>query len=103
MTQKEQEYDDEFRRLIDRHDYTRDQTIQELWDHVVRKGLDPGRVRIQGTVHFKWLSSETDEERKTWEEAVARHARRTEEWERETYERLRAKFDPDPAAEEQPR
>src|SRR4051812_18242402 len=75
-------------------DWVQDVTLAELLEKYVRAGLDPAAMRITST-HVRYQSPETAEERARLEEWKAKQAERTERWERETYERLREKFEDD--------
>ena len=79
-------------RIVKRMDNVRDCTVSELIDWCVERDLSPLDARITAA-HIKWESPEKPEERERrlkWEEE--RLASR-ERWERETYERLRTKFE----------
>jgi hypothetical protein len=66
-------------------------SVDELVDWCVQRGLDPSEVAIP-SCHLRFEAAQTPaeaERRAQWEEA---QRKRTEEWERRTYERLDAKF-----------
>ncbi len=80
---------------VRRMESVRDCTITDLVDWAVQRRLDPADVKVSAA-HLKWLSEQTDEERaerETWRKAAAQ---RQEKWERETYTRLKAKFEEAP-------
>lgn len=67
-------------------------TVDEAVDWCVQRGVDPSGVAITGC-HLRFESPQTPEEaarKAVWAEQAQR---RTDEWERATYERLRAKFE----------
>lgn len=69
-------------------------TLAEVLDWADAEGLTYDAVRLPW-VTLHWESAETTEEvaeRVAWQE---RQAERTAAWERQTYDRLREKFDPD--------
>jgi hypothetical protein len=67
-------------------------TVQEVIDWTLQRGLDPTAVAITAC-HLKWQSPETPQEAERRAEFQAAQDRRHEEWERVTWERLKAKFD----------
>ena len=67
-------------------------TVQDTVDWCLQRDLDPAKVRFTGG-HLQYESPQTDREAEyaaTWERQAAE---RRERWERETYDRLRAKFE----------
>ncbi len=69
----------------------RDATLGDLMDWCVQHQVAPHRVVLTGG-HMVIQRPETDAERQIREDFQAERERRTEAWERETYERLRTKF-----------
>jgi hypothetical protein len=61
-----------------------------LW--ISREVGDGSDVQVAGGVHVEWYSPITDEEAAREAAHRASADARQEQWERETYERLRAKF-----------
>jgi hypothetical protein len=58
---------------------------------------DAYEVLVSAGVYVEWYSPMTEEEREEDDKRKARIEASTERYERETYERLREKFDPCPA------
>jgi len=75
-----------------RHDSWPGGSITDLTDWAHQRGLSPDEVTITGG-HLKWTSPETAEERERREQFEAERDERQLRWERETYDRLRAKFE----------
>lgn len=67
-------------------------TVGDLMDWLMQNGLAPRDVEVRGG-QLKWESPETPEERQQWDEFERERAERTANWERRTYERLKAKFE----------
>lgn len=80
-------------RILRRIEYIpHDATVAEMVDWCMQRGLDPEVVKLSGG-HVKWESPETDAERARREEYAEKAAARHDQWERETYERLKIRFE----------
>lgn len=77
--------------MVKRLEHFNNLTAQDAVDWCLQRGLDPNAVVLSGG-HFKWESPQTDEELARWEQYGREQAERNERWERETYERLKKKF-----------
>lgn len=80
--------------MIERVEWIRDLTVQELFDWCVQRGLQFERVKITAT-HLKFRTPQTPEEAERRRVAIAAQEARTLEWERATYQRLKAQFKTD--------
>lgn len=80
-------------RLVNRWESYPGSTVTDLLDWLHQRGLSPDEVRVTGG-QLKWQSPETLEETARREEYERDRDARHEKWERETYEKLRAKFGP---------
>lgn len=67
-------------------------TVQEVVDFCLQKGLDLEGTRLTGG-HMQWSRPETEKEAERRAYWVAEQAKRTANWEAETYARLREKFE----------
>lgn len=76
---------------IKRMEHVINVTIDDLVQWCIERGLDPDEVTISAA-HLKWVSPQTEAEAKRAKEWADQSAARTEEWEREAYARLKAKF-----------
>lgn len=79
-------------RMLRRIETFHDLTVSEIVDWCHQRGLNPDDVKLSGG-HLKWESPETEAEATRREEYHRQSMARHEEWERETYERLKEKFD----------
>lgn len=79
-------------RLINRVESVHDLSAQEVVDYCLQRGLDPAAVTVTGG-HLKWKSPETEAEAADAARWKAQSDARHEVWERETYDRLKAKFE----------
>jgi hypothetical protein len=69
-------------------------TLQDFLDYVSDiPAYDPKKIRVSQIV-LHWEEPPTPAEREVWAEWDANRAARTDRWEREAYERLKAKFEP---------
>lgn len=72
-------------------------TVADLIDHL--QAVAPGKGLDEIGINFatvRWVDDATPEEKQARADWRAANAERREKWERETYERLKAKFEPDP-------
>lgn len=67
-------------------------SVDELVTWCMQRELDPTVVEVTGT-HVRFQSPETPEEAQRRAEYTARAERRHQEWERDTYLRLREKYE----------
>lgn len=70
-------------------------TAADLVDWIMQRGLGMSAVTIT-QCHLKYRTPATEEELARRAEFHAAARRRTDEWERAAYQRLKAKFDPAP-------
>ena len=68
----------------------RDTPLEEVIRLFQRKGVRFADVRINGSL--RWEEPPSDADLARWAEGDRRHAERYEKWERETWERLSAKY-----------
>jgi len=68
-------------------------TPEDLLLWISREVGDGSEVLVSGGVHVEWYSPVTDEEAAQEAAHKAAAVARQERWERETYERLRAKYE----------
>ena len=74
--------------MVNRMEQVNGITVADLVHRCLEMGLDPSEVSMSGG-HMRWRSPQTPDEVARQAERDARHAA----WERETYERLRRKFE----------
>ncbi len=79
-------------RMRNRIEVVHDLTVSDLVQWCLQRGIDPDTATVTGG-HVRWQSPETDAEREQAERYWAEQQARKDRWERETYERLRAKFE----------
>ncbi len=71
-------------------------TVAELVGLAAQLGIPQDGLSINHAQHVSWVEPATMREILAREESNRRHAERHEKWERDTYERLRAKFEGQP-------
>lgn len=74
-------------------------TVQEVLAALEAAGVDPARARLFGGC-LSWQDDATPEEQALIEERLRSHDERHARWERETFVRLKAKFEPQALDEE---
>lgn len=76
-------------------------TLGEVYNHFVQHYPDVDFWHIEwSAASVTWEDEPTEEESKKRAEWGSKQRARTEEWERKTFARLKAKFEPDSAQEE---
>jgi S-adenosylmethionine:diacylglycerol 3-amino-3-carboxypropyl transferase len=88
---KEPIMSDDGHRLLERVEWVRDVTVDQLVSWCIQRDLDPSVVSITSS-HLKFVTPETADEKKRREEWEYQTGQRTEKWERETLARLTAKY-----------
>lgn len=66
-------------------------SVHEVNTWLEVQGIDPHEITFSGG-HLRWESLETDVEYQQRLDFLEKQRERTEQWERETYERLKEKF-----------